>query len=281
MIIKQDWHIHSEHSCDCACMRMEDLVAETAKTGILNYGVSDHLHTSYNMPDIINSKKNYDLIISKNPVLKDSFHFGIEISCVSEWELDKIRIGDYQGDVTYGLRNGGPPNAKPAIGIDKTYIEQMGIEYVIGGVHWPLYCDLDKSSLIKDYHRQYMFIAQNECADILAHYLWWNPLPTVDNPFSDFNSVPKSMKQELAFALKQHNCAFEINLEAILLSPDCTDKFKHEYIEYIAELQSMGITLSIGGDCHSRHYTEINFERAAKMIGEAGIDLESNMFYIK
>ena len=280
MKIKQDWHVHTEHSCDGACLRMDDLIAEAEQTGILKYGVSDHLHTSYNMPDIVNSRKNYESIISKNPVLKDRFHFGIEVSCVSEWELEKIRTGDYTGNVTYGLREGGPKNAKPAIGIDHECIRQMGIEYVIGGVHWPMYCNTDKDSLMKDYHRQYIFITQHKDVDILAHYLWWNPLPGVENPFSDFDNIPESMKHELASALKQNNCAFEINLGAILLTADLTEKFKHEYLEYAAEIQSMGVNLAVGSDCHDQHYTDVDFEFSSRILEGSGIDFSGNIFKI-
>ena len=279
MKIKQDWHIHSEHSCDDACLKMEDLVAEAGRIGILDYGISDHLHTGYNAPDIDASRKNYESIISQNPALKGKFHFGIEASCVSAWELDKIAKGDYVGNITYGIRSGGPKNAAPAIAVDASYIAQQGIEYVVGGVHWPLYCDYDRDSLQKDYHRQYMFLAQHKNVDILAHYLWWMPpRPEVENPFADFGDIPKAMKQELACALKENGCAFELNLCAMLLASDVTEKFKREYLDYAAEIQSMGVNLAIGGDCHSRHYTEIDFELSSKILEASGIDLESNMF---
>ena len=284
MKITQDWHIHSEYSCDDACLKMEDLVAETEQIGILDYGVSDHLHTGYNTPDIINSRKHYESVISKNPALKGKFHFGIEISCVSQWELDKISNGDYNHteNITYGIRSGGPKNAAPAIAADSSYIEENGIEYVIGGVHWPLYCDYDRESLLKDYHRQYMFLAQHKNVNILAHYLWWMPPgPEVENPFADFSNIPKAMKRELAFALKENNCAFELNLCAVLLASNVTEKFKREYLDYAVEIQSMGVSLAIGGDCHSRHYTEIDFEFSSKMLEASGIDLDGNMFYIK
>ena len=278
MKIKQDWHIHSAHSCDDACLEMEHLAFESEQMGILDYGISDHLHTRYNMPDIIASKKSYDSIISKNPALKHRFRFGVEASCVSEWEIDKIRRGDYQGNITYGIRGGGPPDAKPAMDLDRADMEKLGIDYIVGGVHWGLYCGTDKDALIRDYHRQYMYMAQHKDVDILAHYLWYNPIPGVDNPFSDFGGIPLSMKQELACALKQYGCAFELNLCAILLAPSLTDKFRHEYLEYAAGLQAMGIALAIGSDCHNRHYTEIDFELSAKMLEAAGIDLDKNMF---
>ena len=125
--IKQDWHIHSYHSCDCDGiyygMNLDDLPAEAEQIGILQYGISDHIHTDYNKPDLISSKKHYDLVLSRNPDLKGKFHFGVEVSCMSEWELEKIRNGDYSGDIIYGIRKGGPPNTKPAITLDKHDID--------------------------------------------------------------------------------------------------------------------------------------------------------------
>ena len=280
MKINQDWHIHTESSCDEACMKMEDLVHEAKRLGIQNFGVSDHLHTDWNMPDIVNSKKQYDLLLSKTPELKQRFHFGVEVSCVSDWELDKIRRGDYSGDITYGLRRAAPQSAKPAVAIDREIIEEMGISYVVGGVHWPLYGEFDRNKLIRDYHRQYMFLAENPDVDILAHYLWWLERKECENPFADFGNIPASMTQELAAALKENSCAYEINLEAMLYPELLTEKFKCEYLEYAALLQSMGVVLSIGSDCHSRHLTEIDYETYADIIEKAGIDLNKNIFCV-
>ena len=81
MIIEDDWHIHSEHSCDGACMKMESLVTGVVEKGIMRYGVTDHIHTPFNYPDIINSKKAYDINYTED------FYFGVEVSSVSQWEL--------------------------------------------------------------------------------------------------------------------------------------------------------------------------------------------------
>ncbi|MCL2518229.1 MAG: PHP domain-containing protein [Oscillospiraceae bacterium] len=274
MKIKQDWHIHTEYSCDSACLNMDDLIVEAESLGIEEFGVTDHLHTIVNRPDMINSRKHYDAIIAKNPALKEKFHFGIEISCVSEWELDLIHKGEHQ-DAVYGLRNGGPANAKPAL--DLECVKDLGIAFVNAGVHWPLYCEIEKDALINDYHRQYMFLAQHKDVDILAHYLWWHTRQDIDNPFANFGNIPASMKQELAFALKENNCAFELNICAIILA-GLSEKFVSDYLEYACGLQSMGVKLAIGGDCHSKHYTDIDYARASKILEAAGIDFEKNIF---
>ena len=278
MQIKQDLHIHTEHSYDSACLKMEDLVAEAEQLGFQSYGVTDHLNTDFNLPDIINSKKNYDSIITKNPILKERFHFGVELSVVSDWELEQIQRGDYEGDLTYGIRKGGPENSKPALFINSELIKKLGLTYVIAGAHWGLYCGNEKEAIIKDYHRQCMFIACQKEVDILAHYLWWYG---ENNPFTEFANVPASMKQEIAAALKENNCAFEINLAGLITNSKYPEAFKMEYLEYIAEIQSIGVTLAIGSDCHSLHLPNADYyDDCSRLIKAAGIDLNRNMFSI-
>lgn len=62
MNITSDWHIHSRNSCDSACMTMADLVADAAAAGITDYGITDHVHTPFNLPDIAAAEKMLDTI---------------------------------------------------------------------------------------------------------------------------------------------------------------------------------------------------------------------------
>jgi len=129
MQLTSDWHIHSRWSCDGACMTVPDLVPHTSEKGIVDFGLTDHLHTPYNLPDIDASRRAF-LAEAPSP----HFHFGIEISCVSQWELDEIAAG-HARNPTYGIRQGGPPGAAPAIGLDRDMIARYGIEYVVAGTH--------------------------------------------------------------------------------------------------------------------------------------------------
>ena len=76
MNITSDWHIHSRNSCDAACMLISDLIPEAETRGIRDYGVTDHIHTPYNLPDIAGS---YHEFWSNDP--SPHFHFGVEASC--------------------------------------------------------------------------------------------------------------------------------------------------------------------------------------------------------
>lgn len=81
-------------------MNFEDLVKGAGEKGILRYGITDHIHTPFDYPDIEDSGKSYELH------RKDDFFFGVEVSCVSQWELEIIEKGKFSGDITCGIKEG-------------------------------------------------------------------------------------------------------------------------------------------------------------------------------
>ena len=274
MKITSDWHIHSENSCDGACMAVSDLIPEAEEAGILDFGLTDHIHTPYNLPDLVRSRKDF-LANHGSP----RFHFGVEVSSVSRWEIEEIATGRYK-DPVYGLREGGPAGGELAIGLTAEDLTELGVEYVVGGTHWPMYIQVERETVIRDYHRQNMFLATHPLVDVVAHPWWWmgrwqddrgdyTTKPWLD----DFTHVPKSMHNEFAAAAIEHGTRVEINIAAMLLNPHYPRRFAHQYLDYLADLQLHGAVLSIGSDCHSLHY-EIDFETAGEMLDSAGIEGE-------
>lgn len=261
MIITDDWHIHSEHSCDGACMKIENLVIGASEKGIKRFGITDHIHTQFNYPDIINSRKAYDYNRSEN------FIFGVEVSSVSQWELDKIDSGA-KGNLTYGIREGGPANAQLAIAIDEEYIALNDIKFVVAGTHWSMYAGHRAKDIVKDYHRQNMFLSQHKLVDIVAHP-WWYYGPCDDGWITDFSMIPQSMHQEFAKSCIENQKLVEINLSAMLLNWRYSDKFKQDYIDYLVLLKGYGVQFSIGSDCHSEFY-DIDFQKVSDMLETAG-----------
>ena len=271
MKITSDWHIHSRNSCDAACMTVSDLVREAKERGVDDFGLTDHVHTPYNLPDIARSRQEY---LSTAP--SSRFHFGVEVSCVSQWELDEIASGKHDHPV-YGLRSGGPRGCDLAIGITAELIAEYEIEYVVGGTHWPLYVPLEREAVIRDYHRQNMFLVTHPLIDIVAHPWWWmghwqdsNGNYPAEPWFDDFSVIPRSMHREFADAAIKHDTAIEMNIAAILLNPHYPQGFVIQYMEYLSELQSRGVRLGIGSDCHTAHYA-IDFEKTGRMLEGAGI----------
>ena len=78
------------------------------------------------------------------------------------------------------------------------------------------------------------------------------------------------MHDEFTAAALQCNTVVEINLDAIILNHRYPDRFKHQYLEFIAELKLSGVQLCVGSDCHMADYG-INFEAASQMLVQAGI----------
>lgn len=271
MAITSDWHIHSSCSCDAACMAVPELIRLARQKGIRDYGLTDHIHTPFNLPDVAASRTAFE---QAGP--EPGFHFGIEASCVSQWELDQIAAGDREAPV-YGLRTGGPPGAELAIGLTRADIETYKIEYVVGGTHWPMYVPIEREAIVREFHRQNMFLAAHPLVNIVAHPWWWHGhwldadgMFRAEPWFDDFGHVPASMHDEFAAALIQHGKAAEINIQALLLNRHYPESFKRQYLEYLAELKARGATLSTGSDCHTAHY-EVDFETAARMIESVGI----------
>ncbi len=269
MRITSDWHIHSRNSCDSACMEMTALVDRARELGITDYGITDHLHTPLNLPDIAASRAEYDALTLDAPV---RFHFGIEVSVVSQWELDEVAAGRAP-NATYGVRSGGPPSAPLAVALTSEIIERYGIEYVVGGTHWPMYVPLERNAIIREFHRQNLFLAAHPLVDIVAHPWWWHGhwagadgSFTAEPWFDDFAHVPQSMHDEFAAAAVQHRKAVEINLQAMLLNPHYPQRFKRQYVEYLGRLRDAGVTLSIGSDCHERDYAAVDFATAADLL---------------
>jgi len=274
MQITSDWHIHSRSSCDSACLAVSDLVREAAEAGIDDFGLTDHIHTPYNLPDIAKSRAEF---ISNNP--SRHFHFGIEASCMSQWEIEELSRGQYD-DPVYGLRTGGQPGCPLALGITAEDITKYQIEFVVAGTHWPLYVPFERHAVIRDYHRQNMFLATHPLVNIVAHPWWWMGHWQDDRGnypcepwFDDFAHVPRQMHNEFAAAAIEHGTCVEINIAANLLNPHYPPRFTQQYLEYLAELQLQGVTLSIGSDCHSAHY-ETDFQTAGEMLDSVGIKEE-------
>jgi histidinol phosphatase-like PHP family hydrolase len=270
--ITSDWHIHTHNSCDEASLTIADLIQEAGRLGINDFGITDHVHTPYNLPDIRSSRQEF---LENQPSLQ--VHFGVEVSCVSQWEIDEIAKGGLENPV-YGLRSGGEPDCKLAIGITEREVASLGIEYVVGGTHWPMYIPYEREVVIRDYHRQNMFLATHSLVTIVAHPWWWHGhwqdvagnYPA-EPWFDDFNVIPASMHAEFADAVVEQGKVVEINLEAILLNRLYPERFKQQYLEYLAGLKDRGVRLSVGSDCHDRHY-EIDFKRAERMLEIAGFN---------
>ncbi len=272
MKFTSDWHIHSRNSCDEAALTVSELIADAAAAGIEDFGLTDHIHTPYNLPDLIRSRQEFD---SCHP--SPRFHFGVEASCVSQWEIDEIARTSPQAPV-YGLRSGGPANSPLAIGLTAEDVARLGIEYVVGGTHWPMYVPWEREAVIRDFHRQNMFLATHPLITIVAHPWWWhnhwkdeNGRYTAEPWLDDFGVIPQAMHDEFSAAVRQGGKVVEINISAMILNRAYPERFIREYIDYLVRLKEAGVKLSLGSDCHYPRYAKMDFAAAEEMLAPVGL----------
>ncbi|MCE5279557.1 MAG: hypothetical protein ABFD92_11380 [Planctomycetaceae bacterium] len=255
MKITTDWHVHSRHSCECHQMGspIADILAAAAAQGVADMGISDHLHSRYNLPDLAASRLEF---LSANP--SPRVHFGVEVTCMRRWELDQIDAGNYAEPPIYGRGQDGPVS-EPAIALTEADAAILGIEYVIGGVHWARGIEPTPRAIIDFFHRQLMYLAQHPLVRIIAHPWWWHnhfyypdgsfvPGPWMD----DFSVIPEDYHDEFAATCLDNGKAVEVSPWA--LSPSHGETFRNQYLDYLVELGSRGITLSAGTDHHGNPY---------------------------
>jgi len=285
MHITSDLHIHSMSSYD-GHIALKDLIKMMPEKGIVNFGVSDHLTTPMQLCDLVNSRKEFDAVKSSS-LGSSNFHFGIEVSSMSKWEME-LMLQKGLGDRNFGIREGGPYDDEAAIFLTKELVDTYNIEYVLGGVHFCLYIPFEREAVIRSYHRQNMFLAGHPLVKIIAHPWWFGGYwadpdgkMTTDPWFDDFaGKIPKSMHDEFASAVVQNNKIVEISM-IMILGALYTEKFKRDYLNYIAYLKSKNIKFSIGSDCHGPNYTlddgvgaEVDLRKAEELLSSVGITNE-------
>jgi len=77
------------------------------------------------------------------------------------------------------------------------------------------------------------------------------------------------MHEEFASAACELDKIVEVNLGAMVLKKTYPEKFKCQYLEYLAYLKNYGVKLCIGSDCHTDY--SFDFEKAAEMLDTVGI----------
>ena len=140
MKLQQDLHIHTHCSCDGACAQIDAIVKGAQAAGMKHFGISDHLHTKFNLPDIEIARKEF---LEYGPV--PGFHFGIEVTCATQWECEKIAKRDFASCFTCevhgkkfqtmtpidGIMYGGPANGPLMVDLTKEDIERLAKENII------------------------------------------------------------------------------------------------------------------------------------------------------
>ena len=258
MKFSSDWHIHTRNSCDSASLVVSELIPAAQALGIEAFGITDHIHTPYNLPDLVASRREFDE--SEPP---PNFHFGVEVSCVSQWELDEIATGKHANPV-YGLRTGGPAGGPPpSVSEQRSGSPWRGVRHRRHALADALPADRD--AIICDYHRQNLFLATHPLVT-----LWrtlgggWATGKTMTaaigatwiDDWEDTRLMHDGLPRRrwsMAPSWSQH--------QRHSLQPAYPEAFGR-HAELLAGLKGAGPPL--GSDCHSPRYTA-TFERAASL----------------
>ena len=273
MKIKQNFHIHSQRSCDSACAKILDIIAEMQEFGIEEYGLTDHLHTAYNLPDVVSSRRDY--LASCPPA---NFHFGIEVSCMDQRECDRVAAGDYTAwgdEPVYGFRDMIDYTGKMASHYPEE-IQEIGIEYVVAVVHWPLTVAEDRDAIIRNYFEQQLFLLRHPAVNVLAHP--WDSLDhAVGNWYkyrdqehidvTAFRFIPEEYNDALAQAFLEEGKAAEVNLAVIA---GATPENREYLLTLFAGWKQQGVKFTIGDDLHKAHFSKELFEHAEQWLTEWG-----------
>ena len=250
MIIHSDWHIHSEFSYDAKIPLSE--IAEHARERELRYvGITDH--ANYNddkfLADLRGSAKAVNAFSKDFPKMI----LGVELTPIAKTEFDYIaRTHTREGYIS-------PPDTTPfgiELAASKAELIALGVRYAIGASHWRV--DIPRSewdfsdvgSFIKEWHRQQMWLAQDERVTVLGHP-WYNGSGLW---YEDFSVIPKSMNKELAAALKENGKYVECN-SGVICSGKMSEKSRYLYGEMLREFFECGIPVTYGSDAH-KAYTD-------------------------
>ena len=257
-MIHSDWHIHSEYSYD-AMLPLETLIARGREIGLRRFGVTDH--ANYNdekfLGDLRASAENVKRMQADCPELM----LGVELTPIAKPEFDYIaKTGTREGyvapiqDTPYDIE----------LAATKQELMELGVRYAIGAAHWRVdvadrhNADNSPDNLIKEWYRQQMWLACDPRVTILGHP-WYNGKAVW---YEDFSVIPHSMNMDIAAALKENGKYVECNV-CMVCAGKASDRFHHQYAEFLRELFEMGIPITYGSDCHGKPEGKYPDRRAA------------------
>lgn len=280
MLLKQNFHIHSTHSNDFAQMTLWNMYDEMSEMGMEHFGVSDHLHTRYNLDDIRSCAKHFhDLTTNFKPAGK--FHLGVEVSVVSKYECEAIASGNYTTDEltpVYGVRSGLPDHNEYMLDFTEADKKALGIEYVIGSCHFPLQFPMTQNGLIDDYYQQLMFIANHPLVNIVAHPWWSLEITTAlkgwhvkreEYNWESFLKIPQRYFDDIGEAIVKNHKLAEIN-GGLLFEREQTPAYCQRYARMLQDWKAQGVKFSYGSDDHCAHFDKykiIAMESVLTLLG--------------
>ena len=248
MIIHSDWHIHSDASYDSK-LPIKEIEEGSASFGFERFGITDHVN--FNDNKFLADLQKSAALVNELKERCDRVVLGVELTPIP------VPMFDYMAK--NGTRDGYVPPVLEApydieLACTKEELKKAGVRYAIGAAHWRIdvpdapgiMTDLD--ACINEWHRQQIWLAFDERVTVLGHP-WYHGNALW---YEDFDIIPKSHKAELADALKENGKYVECNSH-FFNTDKATEKFKHQYAEFLRELFEKGIPVTYGSDAHNKY----------------------------
>ena len=270
MIIRSDWHMHSEASHDSS-LSLDEIVTRAAEYGFERVGVTDHVNLN-DTRFLSNLRRSVEIVTEKQKTHPELV-LGVELTPIEKPEFDYI--------AKHGSNEGYEPPVTLSpypieLAVSKEELIALGVRYAIGASHWrvdvphaqKLPQALDAS--MREWYRQQLFMACDDRVTVLGHP-WYHGYGIW---YEDFTVIPRSMNEEIMAALKENKKYVECNSH-FFNTTKTTEKFRHQYAEFLRECFERGIPVTYGSDAHNHYHPDhVNPDRylcdAGFVEGEIG-----------
>jgi len=220
---RSDFHIHTKYlGCANESMEVAAILAECARLGVSCLGITDHLN-SLDKLDLHRPIKR-DLLAAQTAI---DLYFGVELNFC---EMD--------GEFAFSAE----------------VKAQLGFQFAIGGVHSTYLEEFDPEAIVGIQHRHHLKTCRDPLVDVLVHPYWLSPGEFKRKGWELFDSmdaVPESYARELGQVARETGTAIEINSAAILVNPAYSERYRREYVEYLAAVAAEGPRFALGSDAHN------------------------------
>jgi len=247
-MIHSDWHIHSEFSYD-ATLSLEKIALDAKSHGFCKIGITDHLN--YNDGPFLSDLQNSATAVKAFQKEHPHVVLGVELTPIERPEFEYIaKTGTREGYI--------PPISSHPYGIEFALTKEelifYGVKFAIGASHWRVdvpdarHLPADLDECIEEWYRQQLWMACDERVTVLGHP-WYHGKGIW---YEDFSVIPHSMNMDIAAALKENRKYAECNAH-FFCTQRASEKFRHQYAEFLRELHEMGIPITYGSDAHSSY----------------------------
>ena len=264
MLIRSDWHIHSDASYDSA-LPLSEIIEKSSAFGFDMVGITDH--ANFNDTKFLGDLNTSASMVKELQKTCKNVVLGVELTPIEKPEFDYIAKNG-------GTREGYVAPTCPApfdieLAQTKEELMSLGVRYAIGASHWRVdvpnarRLDPDLDACIKEWYRQQLWLACDERVTILGHP-WYHGKAIW---YEDFDLIPRSMNADIAAALKENGKYVECNSH-FFRTPKAAERFKNQYAEFLRGLFEMGIPVTYGSDSHNTYdQRHIVTEEYLKRVG--------------